>query len=236
MDGNPLLTPVGSLPPQVYWRRRALAAAVAVLVVWFAWSWLPGGGGGAHAASPGKVKPTTSAGATSPTTTPAQAPAPTTTAAAPTTAAKPLTAATATSPAVTTPAAPTTPKCTAAGLKITLSADHTVYAKGVAPHFVLTVSNISKTACLVDVGTANRGFVVTSGSDRIWSSLDCTKNSANPVVFKPSDTVSYSRDWSRQRSSTAGCAAKGVDARAGTYVVRAHLGDLVTGKAVFRLT
>jgi|SRR4051794_10055595 hypothetical protein len=232
MDGNPLLNPVGSLPPQVYWRRRALAAAVAVLVVWFAWSWLPGGGGGAHAASPGKVKTTPTAGVTAPATTPAAAPA---TTAAPTTPAKPKTAATVTSPAPTTPTAPTTPKCSAASLKVTLSADHTVYAKGVDPHFVLTVSNVSKAACRVDVGTANRGFLVTSGSDRIWSSLDCTKNTPNLVVFKPGETVGYSRDWTRQRSSTGGCAAKGVDARVGTYVVQAHLGDIVTRKAVFRL-
>jgi hypothetical protein len=232
MDGNPLLNPVGSLPPQVYWRRRALAAAVAVLVVWFAWSWLPGGGG-ANAASPGKPKTTPTAGVTPATTTPAAAP---TTTAPATTPAKPATAATVTSPAPTTTAAPTTPKCSAAALKLTLSADHTVYAKGVDPHFVLTVSNVGKTACRVDVGTANRGFLVTSGADRIWSSLDCNKNSANPVVFKPGETVSYSRDWTRQRSTTSGCAAKGVDARAGTYVVEAHLGDQLTRKAVFRLT
>lgn len=234
MDGNPLLNPVGSLPPQVYWRRRALAAAVAVLVVWFAWSWLPGGGGGANAASPKKPKPTPTAAATSsPATTPA-APSPTT--AAPTTSAKPTIAATVTSPAPTHSTAPAVAACTATSLKLTLSTDHTVYAKGAAPHFVLTVSNVGKTACRVDVGTANRGFLVTSGSDRIWSSLDCTKNSANMVVFKPGDTVSYARDWTRQRSSTGGCAAKGVDARPGTYVVRAHVGDLVTSRAVFRLT
>jgi hypothetical protein len=141
-----------------------------------------------------------------------------------------------TSPVATHSPAPTIAKCTASALKVTLTVDHSVFAAGADPHFVLTVSNVGKTACQVDVGTANRGFLVTSGTDRIWSSLDCTKNSANVVTFKPQDTVSYAKDWVRQRSSTGGCAAKGVDARAGTYVVQAHLGDLVTRKAVFRLS
>jgi hypothetical protein len=233
MDGNPLLNPVGSLPPQVYWRRRVLAAAVVVLVVWFAWSWLPGGG--ASAASPAKPKTTPTAGTTSAPATTA-APAAVTTSAAPATTVPPTIAATVTSPAAVLPATTTAASCAASSLKVTLSADHTVYAAGVEPHFVLTVSNVGTSSCQVDVGTANRGFLVTSGSDRIWSSLDCAKNSANVQTFKAGATVSYATVWGRQRSSTGGCAAKGVDARAGTYVVQAHLGDLVTGKAVFRLT
>jgi hypothetical protein len=234
MDGNPLITPVGSLPPQVYWRRRALAAAVAVLIVWFAWSWFPGGGG-AHAA--GQPTKTPGAGAS---TSPAAAPTTTAVPAATTTAAKPAPVATVTSPApataTTTSAAPTVAKCAASALLVTISTDHTAYSATAEPHFVLTVSNVGKTACQVDVGTANRGFEVHSGSDRIWASTDCTKKAANVVVFKPKDTVSYSSVWTRQRSSSAGCAAKGTGARAGTYVVEAHLGDLTTRKAVFRLS
>ena len=66
MEGNPLLNPVGSLPPQVYWRRRAMAGVLAVLVVWFVWSAFPGKGGGANAAPPKKPKTTTSAPASTP--------------------------------------------------------------------------------------------------------------------------------------------------------------------------
>ena len=240
MEGNPLINPVGSLPPQVYWRRRALAGILAVLVIWLAWSVLPGKGGGANAAQPGTPARTTAPpAATQPSQTPA--PAATSVAAVVTTskAAKP--AATVTSPQATTTSAPattapTTPKCTSASLKVTLSADHTVYAAGADPHFVLTVTNTGPASCLVDVGTTNRGFLVTSGSDRIWSSTDCTKASPNPAVFKPKDSVSYAHTWTRQRSSSAGCAAAGTSARPGTYKVVAHLGDLISSTAVFRLT
>jgi hypothetical protein len=236
MDSNPLLNPVGSLPPQVYWRRRAWAGILAVLVIWLAWSWIPGKGGGANAAQPNQPAKSGAAASLSASTTPAPAltsaspPAPVVT----TQAAQ--APATVTSPAATkTSAAPTTPKCTSASLKITLTADHTVYAAGVNPHFVLTVTNSGAAACLVDVGTTNRGFLVTSGSDRIWSSTDCTKASPNVAAFKPKDTVAYSHNWTRQRSSAAGCAAAGTAARPGTYRVVAHLGDLISSPAVFRL-
>ena len=77
---------------------------------------------------------------------------------------------------------------------------------------------------------------MTSGSDRIWSSSDCTKNSPNVQVFsRPSRPSSYSHAWNRSRSSSAGCAAKGTEARAGTYKVTGHLGGLTSDIAVFRL-
>jgi hypothetical protein len=233
MDSNPLLNPIGSLPPQVYWRRRAMAGIVAVLVIWFFWGTLSGGGkgGGANAAQPN----TPAAAGSSPATTPSGTPAPVVTTVAPVVTSKPASV-TVTSPAATTTvAAPTTPKCTSASIKVTLSADHTVYAAGVNPHFVLTVTNSGPVACRVDVGTTNRGFLVTSGTDRIWSSTDCTTTSPNVATFKPKDTVAYAHTWTRQRSSSAGCAAAGTSARPGTYKVVAHLGDLISSPAVFRL-
>ena len=57
---------------------------------------------------------------------------------------------------------------------------------------MLTVVNDGAVACRLDVGTANRGFLVTSGNDRIWSSADCTKTSPNVATFKPGESVSYS--------------------------------------------
>ncbi|MDX6256332.1 MAG: hypothetical protein QOJ11_2666 [Frankiales bacterium] len=229
MDSNPLLNPVGSLPPEVYWRRRAMAGLLAVLVIWLAWSWFPGKSGGANAAQPkNPVKSTTS-----PHTTPSPTPTAVVTTAAPVVTTKAT--ATVTSPAATTTTAPATPKCASSAIKITLTADHTLYPSGVSPRFVLTVANVSASACRIDVGTANRGFLVTSGNDRIWSSSDCSKTSPNVATFKPKDTVGYSHTWTRQRSSAAGCAAAGTAARPGTYKVVAHLGDLISATMVFRL-
>jgi hypothetical protein len=125
------------------------------------------------------------------------------------------------------------PKCTAIGVSV--STDHTDYAAGVLPKFVLTVTNTGPAPCRVDVGTSARGFVVTSGSDRIWSSSDCTKTSPNVQVFAAKQAVSYSHSWNRSRSSSAGCAAKGTEGRPGTYKVTGHVGDLTSDIAVFRL-
>jgi hypothetical protein len=235
MEGNPLLNPVGSLPPQVYWRRRAMAGVLAVLLIWLMWSWFPGGGGGAKAAgpTPGKSRTSSPAPATSPST-------PVVTTSAPAVqppAVKPQVTVTSPAPQTTTAkVAAKTPTCASTAVKITLTADHTLYPSGVNAHFVLSVANVGKAACRIDVGTANRGFVVTSGNDRIWSSSDCSKTSHNVAVFKAGESVSYSHAWTRQRSSAAGCAAAGTGARPGTYKVIAHLGDVVSSQAVFRLT
>ena len=236
MTSDSLLHPVGSLPPEVYWRRRALAGVLAVLILWLAWSAFPGKN---HAnAAQGPVNKSTTAAPASPTPSATPAPATTTTppAAAPTTVATPASVVTSPPAAPTTTAAPTTPAvptCTAIGVAV--SADHTVYAAGVQPKFVLTVTNTSATPCKVDVGTAARGFVVTSGSDRIWSSQDCAKNEPNIQVFAPKQAVSYSHSWGLSRSSSAGCAAKGTEARPGTYKVTAHVGGLTSDIAVFQL-
>jgi hypothetical protein len=232
MTSDSLLHPVGSLPPEVYWRRRALAGVLAVLVLWLAWSVFPGKN---HAnASPGPAKKTTTAASPSatPTPTPAATSAPPAAAATTTPPAAVVTspAAAPTSPAPTTPAVP---RCTAVGVSV--STDLTDYAASALPKFVMTVTNTSASACKVDVGTTARGFVVTSGTDRIWSSTDCTKASPNVQVFAPKQAVSYSHSWSRSRSSSAGCAAKGTEARPGTYKVTGHVAGLNSDIAVFRL-
>ena len=233
MTSDSLLHPVGSLPPEVYWRCRALAGVLAVLILWLAWSAFPGKNHANAASGPAKAK--TPAVAATPSATPT--PAVTTPPAAAVTTTPPA-AAVVTSPAATTtvPPAPTTPAvplCKAVGVSV--STDHTVYPAGALPKFVLTVTNTSTAACRVDVGTAARGFVVTSGSDRIWSSQDCTKNSANVAVFAPKQSISYSHVWNRSRSSSAGCAAQGTQGRAGTYKVTGHLGGLSSDIAVFQL-
>ncbi|BEP14344.1 hypothetical protein acdb102_26550 [Acidothermaceae bacterium B102] len=234
MTSDSLLHPVGSLPPEVYWRRRALAGVLAVLVLWLAWSAFPGKNHANAAQGPAKAK--TPAAALTPSATPT--PAVTTPAATVVTTTPPPAAVVVTSPPAptTTPPKPTTPAvplCQAVG--VTVSADHTVYAAAALPKFVLTVTNTSAAACRVDVGTVARGFTVTSGSDRIWSSQDCTKNSPNVAVFAAKQAISYTHVWNRARSSSAGCAAQGTQARPGTYKVTGHVGGLSSDIAVFQL-
>ena len=231
MDSNPLLNPVGSLPPEVYWRRRAMAGVLAVLVVWFAWSELNGRSGANAAPSPrhpGTVTPAPTT--TSPTPTPT--PTPAKTKAAKTTSKK---AVAKTTPSVSPKPTATVPRCPDAVIKLTVSSDHALYQAGELPHFALSVENTGSTSCTIDVGTAARSFRVTSGTDRIWSSSDCTKKTANVAVFKPKESVGYSHVWNRQRSSVVGCAAAGTAARPGTYKLVGKVGDLTSRGAVFAL-
>ena len=241
MTSDSLLHPVGSLPPEVYWRRRALAGVLAVLILWLAWTAFPGKNHANAAQGPAKARTPAAA------VTPSAAPAPVvTTPPAPAVTTTPPAAAVVTSPAATatatTPPVPAVPAvaavaavalCKAVGVSI--SADHTVYAAGALPKFVLTVTNTSAAPCRVDVGTAARGFVVSSGTDRIWSSQDCTKNTPNVAVFAAKQSISYSHVWNRARSSSAGCAAQGTQGRAGTYRVSGHVGGLSSDVAVFQL-
>ena len=206
-----------------------------MLVLWLAWSAFPGKNHANAAQGPAKAK--TPAAAVTPSATPTVAVTTPPPAAAVSTTPPPA-AAVVTSPAATTtaPPAPTTPVvplCQAVG--VTVSADHTVYAAAALPKFVLTVTNTSAAPCRVDVGTLARGFTVTSGSDRIWSSQDCTKNSPNVAVFAAKQSVSYSHVWNRARSSSAGCAAQGTLARPGTYKMAGHVGGLSSDIAVFQL-
>ncbi len=233
MDSNPLLNPVGSLPPEVYWRRRAMAAVLAILVGWFAWTEINGHIGANAAPSPNSSGTTTPAPTTSGTPTPAPTPTPTKTKAA----AKPKPAKTSAAPAKTsaTSTVAAVPRCPNSAIKLTVSTDHTVYGPGVLPHLALEVENVGTTSCTIDVGTANRKFVITSGSDQIWSSSDCSKHEPNVAVFKAKQAVGYSHVWNRQRSSSIGCAASGTEARPGTYKVVGKVGGLTSRGAVFQL-
>ena len=240
MDGNPLLNPVGSLPPQVYWRRRLMVGVLVVLVLWFAWLTNPFKSG-ANAAQSGSHPPAAT-GAGTPSSSPTTTPSPTvTTAPTPTTpaTAKATPAATVTSPkaAPTTTASPTPslPKCPDASLTLAVSTDHRVYPAGALPKFTLDLANTGTTTCSVNVGSDSRDFTVTSGTDRIWSSSDCTKKTPNVAPFQAKESVGYTHVWNRQRSTPVGCAAQGTAARPGTYKVVAHVGGKTSAAAVFEL-
>src|SRR4051794_35304706 len=118
MDGNPLLNPVGSLPPEVYWRRRAMAAVLAILVGWFVWTEF-NGHGGANAAPAPKKSSTVTPAPTTTSPTPTHTPAPAVTKAK----AKPKTAKHKVTVASTRTAAPTaaaTARCPSSAIKLTV--------------------------------------------------------------------------------------------------------------------
>ncbi|WP_149204027.1 hypothetical protein [Actinotalea subterranea] len=187
-----VLRPVGPQPDRVYWVRRAvvLAALVVVLLVaWFAFSALRGGGD-ADAGQDGPGEGTVEEGATVPDDDAAAAPEEG-----------------ATGPTV----------CAGTDLTLTLTADARSYAAGVQPVFAFAVTNTGAASCTVDMGEAQREVLITSGTDRIWSSRDCLAEAPEQLLLlEPGARSDAFVPWGRGRSAE-GCTQGLPEPRPGTY-------------------
>jgi hypothetical protein len=136
----------------------------------------------------------------------------------------------------TTTADEGTPDCAAASLGVTLAADGTSYPAGALPTFTITLVNNGADACLVDAGDAQRSILITSGSDRIWASTDCTPADAAPLqlLLGPGQTDERTLQWDRTRSAE-GCPADQGTPRPGTYQAVLTLAGVTTEPVVFGL-
>lgn len=202
-----LMHPVGPRPARVYWRRRLVLLVLLATVVIVAVNVL-GGRGSAQAAQ--DQPPDTSGAAAD------QTPDPATTDGGDSTAG---------------PAA-----CGEGSLSIALTADQRTYAAGANPVFTVTLTNTSDASCVVDAGEASREILITSGSDRIWSSLDCpaTENAKRTLLLPAGGRDESAVTWTRIRSAE-GCADGLPAPRAGTYTAVAKLADVSSTAAVFEL-
>ena len=226
MDGKGKQQPAGSRPggaprrpsPAVY-RRRRLVAGLLALVVLIGLGFAVAAG--VRAVSGGKE--TASAESTVPVpmlTTPAAGPA-------------------ASAPAegkeTGAPAEEPETLCPAGSVKVVAATDAEVYPAGATPVLTLTVTNTGESDCEINVGTSQMEFLVTSGSDRIFSSVDC-QDGAQDLVKKvkagASETANF--PWNRNRSAP-GCAAVASNPNPGYYVFTARLGENSSEKAVFQL-
>ena len=244
VEGDGLLHPRGPLPPEVYWRRRLIVLGASLLALMFLFVQCTGGDTKkAASTSPtsGSASPKSSAKSpakpsTKPSATPTgKAPAAATTskaAAGPAASSKAAASPAAPSPSVA-PAAPTA--CTVPGLQVSVKASGVSYGAGALPVFTMSIKNSGTTPCTRDLGTAAIEFVVTSGSDRIWSSDDCNKGTPKPTTLKPGEVRTVPVTWNRKRSK-AGDSCVGPAALPGNYRVAGRLGDLSTLKDAFQLT
>lgn len=127
--------------------------------------------------------------------------------------------------------------CAAASLQLTLTASAQAYAAGQTPSFTLTATNTSKAACTLTMSDPSRQVVITSGSDRVWSSADCpaTAPPASPLVLVGAGVnVSATLTWDRSRSAQ-GCAAGLATPRSGTYKAAASLLGANSDAVIFAL-
>ncbi|NUS35184.1 MAG: hypothetical protein HOQ04_01745 [Pseudarthrobacter sp.] len=206
----------------VYRRRRLVVGAALLLVV----ALVLGGFALAGAFKAGSEQASSTRTATAD-------PAPAATSAA----ATPTVSASAPPTATPTPAPSATPACNQNLVTVTAVTDKQAYGPGENPVLSLKVTNGGSVPCEVNIGTSQMEFLVTSGSDRIFSSKDCQASSEDLVkVIAPGASETANFPWGRTRSAE-GC--KAVSAAPGGngayYIFTAKLGSRASPKAVFQL-
>lgn len=234
-----MLSPVGPLPPEVYWRRRAVAVA-GLLVVLVLLLWL------GSAVAGGSPAPETPAAAPAPATTAAvpsssTPPTPEPTTGTSTTVPAPGVPVTTTTPAPTTTPSPTTSAplgpCPDADVALTAEAAAPQYKVGEEPVFRLLVSTSGTVPCTRALDGALQQVLVYSadGTQRLWSSNDCYPGTGTETkTLTPGQQTSYSIRWSGT-TSAPGCTTPRTPVPAGAYTVVVGLGGLTSAPAPFAL-
>ncbi|MEV4989139.1 hypothetical protein [Pseudarthrobacter sp. LMD1-1-1.1] len=139
--------------------------------------------------------------------------------------------------ATPSPTAPATPTCNQNLVTVSAATDKPAYGPGENPLLTLKVTNGGTVPCEVNIGTSQMEFLVTSGSDRIFSSKDCQASSEDLVkVIAPGASETANFPWSRNRSAD-GCKAVAAAPGGGGayYIFTAKLGSRASPKAVFQL-
>lgn len=178
----------------MYRRRRTAAVAALVVIV----------AGGAVVV--GMLRPGASDGAPS-----SQGPTTPTTAATPATSSPPVPTPSITAAPKVAPSASPTPvdgsACTGKQVDVTAHTSAKAYAAGRQPQLSLTLSNTSKHSCVIDVGTAEQVYTITSGSETYWTSTDCqTDPESTRILLKAGQTLSSTPiPWDRTRSTPDTC-------------------------------
>ncbi|HEY3438946.1 MAG TPA: hypothetical protein VGK35_14770 [Actinotalea sp.] len=107
--------------------------------------------------------------------------------------------------------------CAPTAVTIAVTADARTYSAPNQPVLTVGVTNTGTVACSIDSGEGAREVLVTSGTDRIWSSADCRgETTPNLLLLDPGARQDVTVTWPRVRSA-AGCTADLPEPRPGTY-------------------
>ena len=120
---------------------------------------------------------------------------------------------------------------------VTAGTDKPSYGAGEKPLLSLKVTNNNKVPCEVNIGTSQMEFLITSGSDRIFSSQDCQADNTDLMkTIAPGKSETANFPWQRNRT-VQGCDP--IEAKPGAggayYVFTARLASKTSPKAVFQL-
>ncbi|QBJ97074.1 hypothetical protein ERC79_14805 [Rhodococcus sp. ABRD24] len=235
-----MLEPNGPLPPEIYWRRRALAIGgvivVVALLVWIIAS-VRGGGDDAEAASAASTSELTA----------------TSTSAVPPSSGDSVdggasganasganasgTGVSGTSAAATTSGTPSGQQCSDQSLAVKVTTDQPQYQAGQEPGFTIVITNIGSSACERDLGSGFQQALVYTldGNKRLWSNVDCYPNSDPELrTLEPGGQAAFAVKWSAA-TSEPGCAAPRNKVPPGAYTVVAQLGALRSAPEPFNI-
>ncbi|WBQ06127.1 hypothetical protein [Kribbella sp. CA-293567] len=206
-----LLRPVGHLPPSVYWVRRALVVVVVLALVIILVRVIGGGGDPKNSAAtdPGQNP------AGGPTVAPTSTPTPGRTAGSGRT--------TKTSEPTKTPESPATPKdvkCSGDDVSIDVVPVSRTLASGNSLNLVIQLSAV-RDECKAAVDPTELSLTITSGVDQIWSTEDCEKSIPRATLVLAKGKQSTATVAWNGRRSRPGCLPGQLQAKPGTYVVKA---------------
>jgi len=107
---------------------------------------------------------------------------------------------------------------------------------GKKAEFEISVTNEGDHSCTVDVGARSREVVITSGSDRIWSSADCAESDdeSNLVLLRPGTANVGAVKWSGERSNEQ-CSKGLPEPRPGNYKANVTLGEAEGTEVAFTI-
>ncbi|MDQ2625097.1 MAG: hypothetical protein M3Y20_08060 [Actinomycetota bacterium] len=126
--------------------------------------------------------------------------------------------------------------CAAENLELSVEASRNSYPGGASPSFTVKVTNTGEAGCTVDVGEASRELLVTSGKDRIWSSLDCDagEDASRNLLLGAGKSDTHEASWDRIRSDDK-CSEGLPTPRPGTYKAQVKLNGAKSEQATFTL-
>jgi hypothetical protein len=205
-----MMHPVGSKPPAVYWRRRAVLLITVVLLVVSLYVLFGRGAGrpGASALAPTSTPSTSAANhPTSTTTARTAAPSPT-----------------------------GSNSCPGGTLKLAATTAAPSFKLGSQPVLALQVTNTGTKACVADLSDTQIELLVYNGESRVWGSHDCQVEPGTQLMtLNPHQAVRRSITWTGL-SSQPQCAGARQLVGAGTYTLHAKLSGVEGATATFSLT
>ena len=231
-DVTSMLRPIGPEPAWIYWLRRTLILGVGLIVVVAAAAVImKSSGASAVSADPPPAEPTgpTAPPVTASWTTPTPSSLPSSPSSAGSMSASPSGLGTSATPTSIFKPTPTATKsahstCEDSELRTTLTGKRALKLKEPAT-FALSVINGGEEACAVTVDSKNFQLRIYSGSDRIWSTRDCS-SLVTPISTQldSQQAVEWKITWNGLRSAS-GCEEDSESLEAGDYVATAEFSD-----------